>query len=233
MFSNSYFIFFLHNIICSVLNLNIYSFNIFIIKMKVFACLIFALAMTSMVLSTEPEHLEFLTESTPALKSINNPYQVYSMVWSGKYYNNRAEKKDFFFAIPMSFNTEMKIDTARKVISLNFVNYKSDMANFKSVLTDGPLALKSKFAPLITFSPDFSKIDLSMDFKAHPEFQFSLLHLYQNKDFRNVQFKITIPSSKVDRAFYITFDLFKQAVSGDDIQSFIDFAKSLNPKRVD
>ena len=201
--------------------------------MKVFACLLITLAMTSMVLSSEPEHLEFLTESTPAIRSINSPYQIYSMVWSGKYYNNRKEKKDFFFAIPQSFNTEMKIDTARKVISLNFVNYQKDLGNFKSVQTDGPIALKSKFGPLLTFSADFSRLDLNMDFKANPGFEFSLLHLYQNKDFRNVQIKITIPSSKVDRAFYITFDLFKNAVSAEDINAFMDFVKSLNPKRID
>jgi hypothetical protein len=113
------------------------------------------------------------------------------------------------------------------------MNFQKDLGNFKSVQTDGPIALKSKFGPLLTFSADFSRLDLNMDFKANPGFEFSLLHLYQNKDFRNVQIKITIPSSKVDRAFYITFDLFKNAVSAEDINAFMDFVKSLNPKRID
>ena len=197
--------------------------------MKVYICLLLALA--TLVVASEPEHLEFLTDSTPALKKISDTYQVYSMVWSGKYYNNRAEKPEFFFAVPMSFNTAMKVDVAKKVISLDFVNYKKDMSNFKVLLTDAPKALASKFGPLLKFSPDFSKVDVNLDFVANPTFELSLVHIYQNKDFRNVQLKITIPTSKVDRAFYITFDLFKKDTADVDIQAFMDFCNGLKAKK--
>ena len=46
-------------------------------------------------------------------------YKVYSLVFSAKYYNP-VEKKTFFFAIPFSFATEMKIDK-NNTIHLNFI----------------------------------------------------------------------------------------------------------------
>jgi len=200
--------------------------------MKVFSFVILLLAITSLVISSDLEYLEFLTDFSHEIKSINNSYEIYSMVWSGKHYKNSAEIKDFFFAIPISFKTELKVDVTRKILSLNFVNCMSDMGNFKNVLNDGPLAVSSEFGPLLKFSSDYSKVDLSLDFEAQPNFEFSLLHLYQNKGFRNIQIKITTPNSTLERAFYITFDLFKSAIPAQDIEDFITFLKYLKPKRI-
>ena len=135
-----------------------------------------------------------------------NPIKVYSMVWSGKHYIKAVEKKDFFFAIPMSFKTQMNLDQAFKKITLKFDSNIKD-SNYLVLKTEVENLNKSKFEKIVTFSDDRLTAVLNLDFSSNPEYELSLSKEYGNKTFKSYKIKISIPSEKNPHAFYITFDL--------------------------
>jgi hypothetical protein len=155
----------------------------------------------------------------------DTPIKVYSMVWSGKYYNP-GEKKDFFFAVPFAFDTRMTVFTTKKSINLKFPNFDNAMEMFRVVREEGQKAKESKFGKILTFSEDYTSVDINLDFQ-NTEYELSLVHPYENQFAKSVQIKITIPQSKIQRAFYITFDLAKGDVKPEIIASFIEFLNKL------
>jgi hypothetical protein len=154
------------------------------------------------------------------------PIKVYSMVWSGKYYKSGTEVKDFFFAVPFSFNTKMTVFTNTKSIHLEFPNVDNAVEMFRVVREEGQKAKESKFGKVLTFSDDYTNVDINLNFES-TDYALSLVHTYENQFAKSVQIKITIPSSKVQRAFYITFDLAKGEVKPEIIASFIEFLNKL------
>ena len=190
-----------------------------------FTLLVITLSLLSNIKSHESESLEFLTDFTPAVeaqRSLNDiTFKVYSMVWSAKYYNP-SEQKTFFFAVPMSFNTIMKINTETKNIHIEFPNYKNSMENFKYVVEDGKKAEVSSFNKIVKFSEGYSKIDLSLNLKGS-EYSLANIKVYQNTFAKSVEIKITQPLSKHARALYVTFDLAKGETVPEDVGSFVDF----------
>jgi hypothetical protein len=79
--------------------------------MKIIFSLIL-ITLFSLTFTSESQSLAFLEA---VADPISTEYQVYSMVWSAKYYNP-GEKKTFFFNIPFSFNTLMGFDGNNKSI---------------------------------------------------------------------------------------------------------------------
>ncbi len=155
-----------------------------------------------------------------------NTIKVYSMVWSAKYYNP-SEIKTFFFAVPFAFNTNMKVETLSKNIHLEFPNYSNAMDMFRTLKEEGQKAEQCTFNKVITFSDNYTKVDLSLDFPKNTDYALSLVHAYENKFAKSVQIKITQPNSKLQRALYVTFDFAKGEAKAEDIQSFLDFLNGI------
>ena len=163
----------------------------------------------------------------PMLNTLkDSPIKVYSMVWSGKYYNP-SEVRSFFFAIPFSFNTFMTVDTVNKNIHLEFPNFENAMEMFRTVKEEAKKAEKGTYNKIITFSDEYTKIDLNLDFAKNPDYALSLIKPYENQFAKSIQIKITMPNSKIQRALYVTFDLAKGEVQPEVISSFMDFLNKL------
>ena len=189
--------------------------------MKVFLLALTLLTITASVFSQE-NNLRFLA----SLNGAQVP--VYSMVWSAKSYTTTGlEQKTFFFAIPFSFNTIMTVDTQAKSINLNFIDSKNDSGNFHYVKESVPLIEKSWWGQFMTFTDNYTKIDLNLELN-EAEYTVERIKLYQNTTFRNVQIKLVKVNDKFKNALYVTFDLQKQ-VAGGYIDSFIDFLKATFP----
>lgn len=169
--------------------------------------------------------------------TVNGPFDtyidVYSMVFSSKKYVSGKEMKDFFFAVPHSFYCKATINKEKNAITINFPNYKQDLGNFKFV-KEGLIASKSSlFNDIFSFPEDYSSVTLNLNLK-DTKYEFSLLHVYKNKDFKDVQIKLTIPTeSRIPRALYITFDFYQKVVSEKDYSTFVDYLLSLEPKKND
>lgn len=172
----------------------------------------FALILISLFSLTHTSDSQSLAFLEAVADPISTEYQVYSMVWSAKYYNP-GEKKKFFFNIPFSFNTQMGLDVKNKSIFLNFVNSKNDKANFSYLTKEKENIYSSVFAPLLTFSDDMTNVSVSFDFVKFPEFEISHLNIYQNSFSKSYQVKITKTNGdKFKNALYITFDFNKKAI---------------------
>ena len=179
------------------------------------------LALTSAIFGQE-ENLKFLSD----ISGVSVP--VYSMVWSAKSYTTTgAEKKTFFFAAPFSFNTIMTLNTHTKSMSLNFIGYKNDVANFKYVVDSVPAVSKSWWGQFMSFSENNSQIDLSLDMN-EADYTVERIKLYQNQTFRDIQIKLVKVNDKFKSALYITFDFQKQ-VAQDYLEPFISFLSTTFP----
>jgi hypothetical protein len=164
----------------------------------------------------------------------NKSLPIYSMVWSAKSYTTTGkEEKKFFFAIPFSFNTKMKVNIASKSINFDFESASSDAANFNVVKQSAPIVQSSGlWKDFVKFSADFKKIDL--DFNqviAGGKLQVSRIKLYQNQEFRNVQIKFTkATEDKFKNALYVTFDIHKKSWDEKDISAFVEGWKTYFPQ---
>lgn len=194
--------------------------------MKLILGLIF-LSLFSLTLTDQPSNLSFL-ESVG--EPINLEYQVYSMVWSAKYYNP-VEKKKFFFNIPFSFNTQMGLDMSNKIIFLNFVNWKADKGNFKYLTDEKENINSSIFKPLLNFSDDLTNVGVSFDFTKYSDFEISHLNIYQNSFAKSYQVKITKTNGDIlKNALYITFDFNKKAIDPALLTKFEQYLESVKRK---
>lgn len=194
--------------------------------MKIYLALIF-LSLFALTITSEPESFSFLEAGADPIKA---EYQVYSMVWSAKYYNP-IEKKKFFFNIPFSFNTEMGLDINNKTIILNFVNWKNDKANFSYMIKEKENIFSSVFAPLLKFSDDMTNVSVSFDFAKFAEFEISHLNIYQNSFSKSYQVKITkVNGDKLKNALYITFDFNKKAIDPNILTKFEQYLESVRRK---
>jgi hypothetical protein len=155
------------------------------------------------------------------------PIKVNSMVWVGKHYKYYGtEIRDFFFAVPFQFDTRMTVFTTTKSIHLNFQNFDNAVEMFRVFREEGQKAKESRFGKLLTFSDDFTDVEINLNFD-DTEFSFSHVHKYENQFSMSIQIKITIPDSIFGPAFYITFDLAKGDVNPEIISSFIEFLNKL------
>lgn len=194
--------------------------------MKITLALIF-LSLFSLTFTSESQNLAFLEA---VADPISAEYQVYSMVWSAKYYNP-GEKKKFFFNIPFSFNTQMGLDINNKSIFLNFVNWKNDKGNFSYLTNEKENIYSSVFAPLLNFSDDMTNVSISFDFTKFPEFEISHLNIYQNSFAKSFQVKITKTNQdKLKNALYITFDFNKKAIDPKLLTKFEEYLESIRRK---
>ena len=84
------------------------------------------------------------------------------MFWSAKHYTGITPKdtgkevKDFFFAVPFSFNTVMTLDTTKKSFTFKFPGIDSDPSNAGVLKTE--LAAKSKsteWSPFVKVASDY------------------------------------------------------------------------------
>jgi len=185
------------------------------------------LSLFSLTFTSQSESLAFLEA---VADPISSEYQVYSMVWSAKYYNP-GEKKTFFFNIPFSFNTEMGLDINNKSIFLNYVNWKNDKANYSFLIKEKENINSSVFAPLLKFSDDMTNVTVSCDYKKFPEFEISHFNIYQNSFAKSYQIKITKTNEdKRKNALYITFDFNKKAIDDKLLTKFQQFLESIRRK---
>lgn len=164
----------------------------------------------------------------------NKSLPIYSMVWSAKSYSTTGkENKKFFFAVPFSFNTKMKINLASKSIGFDFESASSDPANFNIVKENGLLSQSSKlWNNFVKFSSDFKNINLDFNqVMKGGKIKVSRIKTYQNKDFSNVQIKFSkAEEDKFKNALYITFDIPKKSWDEKDIKTFIDGWKTFFPE---
>ena len=160
----------------------------------------------------------FLIEKT---KVQDLSFKIYSMVFSAKYYKP-VEKKTFFFAVPFSFATEMKIDKSN-LIHLIFPRADNAKEMLTVIKEEGKLAQKSNFGEILNFSEDFKKIDISLDFITHPNFKVVNVKDYHNQFSNSFQIKIIVSDSKIAKSLYITFDLAKGENSEEAIEKFKEY----------
>jgi hypothetical protein len=194
--------------------------------MKIILALIF-LSLFCLTFTSESNSLAFLETFAEPIKC---EYQVYSMVWSAKYYNP-VEKKKFFFNVPSSFSTEMTLDINNKSIFLNFLNWKNDMGNFKYLTDEKENINSSVFAPLINFSGDMTNVSVSFNFAKFPEFEISNLNIYQNSFAKSFQVKITKTiGDRLKNAVYFTFDFNKKAIDPNLLIKFEQYLESVRRK---
>ena len=194
--------------------------------MKIAIALVFLTALSCISATT------FLEESDIKVKDLNTDIiQVYSMVWSAKSYTTTGkEEKTFFFAVPFSFNSQMKVNTSAKSIHFDWTTIDKEPAHYKILKEEfAPQCQKSKWNEFIKFSSDLKSLDLSLNFTTD-QYTVTRIKLYQNQTFRNIQIKVMDTQSKFKSSLYITFDLEKKTVSDANRESFIKFFKTNWPK---
>ena len=158
-------------------------------------------------------------------------YKVYSMVFSAKHYNP-DEKKTFFFAIPNSLVTEMKIDS-NNTVTLDFTRADTQKETLKVLREQGALASNSSFSEILTFTDDFKKLCLSLDFHSKQNFKIVDITDYQNITFKSFRVKIMPTSSKMMKALYITFDFAKGENDDKNILYFKNYLNEMKGNNTD
>jgi hypothetical protein len=162
--------------------------------------------------------------------------KIYSMVWSAKHYtgitpkDSGKEVKDFFFAVPFSFNTVMTLDTTKKSFSFKFPGIDSDKANAGLLKTE--LAANSRnteWSQFVKVNSDYKSVELSLDFKSNPKYEVSRIRTYNNQTFKSLEVKLFNTTSPTKAALYVTFD-FDKTVTDGDRESVINFFKTNWPK---
>lgn len=120
----------------------------------------------------------------------------------------------------------MTLDAPSKKVNITFNQVKGD-SNFK-VVKEGLTSLKaSKYANLVTFTPDFLNVTLSLDFTANPGFKTELIREYGNTFSKSYRIKIVIPSQTViPYALYVTFDFAIGETTADERSSFMALLNS-------
>ena len=155
-------------------------------------------------------------------------YNIYSMVFSGKYYKP-GEIKEFFWAVPSAFQTDMKIISKDKKLNLNFKGASAAVSFLETMIEEGKKAKDSQFGEMLTFTSDFKQ--LGFDFNnLNQKIAITNVKVYQNSTSKSIEVKFMITASKFKRSFYVTFDFFKKVQPDEEIQMFIDYIKNLSNK---
>ena len=167
--------------------------------------------------------------STKKVDSVT--FKVYSMVFSGKYYKSSKEIKEFFWAVPSAFNTEMNINSSIGTLNLAFKSADSAGSFLQTMRLEGDKALKSEFSEMIGFTTDFKELTFNFD-ALKTKISVTNVKVYQNQTSKSVEVKFMINDSKVSRSFYVTFDFMKKVQLETDIDLFIDYVNGLKGKKV-
>lgn len=162
---------------------------------------------------------------------------VYSMVISAKHYTNEKEVKDFFFAVPFSFNSQMKKNDLLETIDVDFTTASSDKAHMK-VVSDAAVTmnLKKKWQDVILLSKDNTQ--LILHYSPDPaKYTVERIKTYQNQTFQDIQIKFVKISGKnatkqKKSALYVTFDFEKKNDKDNHFAKFVDFWKAKYPKAI-
>ena len=133
-----------------------------------------------------------------------NTSSFYSATFSGKEYKNSLLRKIFFFAIPTSFTPKLTIDSAAKLLKLNFPNIANDQGNAREIRAQIQLVRSSPYSDLIEMNDDLSEIRINLN---HPEKYSINFREYYNSTFRNYVFNFSLIGSKA--VFQLTFDFVK------------------------
>ena len=158
----------------------------------------------------------------------NINFKVYSMIFSAKYnkYKDAQEKNIFFFPIPASFATQMKININNTLL-FNFTNASS----FKEILSvieeQGKIAKNSTFSELLEFSNDYKRLNVSLDFVSHDSFKLLSVNEFQNVFAKSFQIRITDKVSESSQSFYVTFNMAKSENTESQLNAFSDFLNSI------
>ena len=155
-------------------------------------------------------------------------FQVYSMVFSGKYYVNNAERKMFFWSVPFSFRTEMTVNSQTDQVSLNFVAAKQGGSFYTDMKEQGKVASNSEFSKVFGFNEDFTNLVMSFTSSLDPKSGISLnkVRSYQNNTFKSYELKFIVNGDKLNKSLYVTFDLTKTTQSKEDIGKWEDYLQS-------
>jgi len=151
-------------------------------------------------------------------------YGIYSMVFSGKYYNP-GEIKEFFWAVPTAFLTKMKINSSLNTLNLDFQGAASAASFLKIMREEGQKAENSEFGSMLSFADEFTNLTFDLS-NLNQKISITKVRVYGNQTFKNVEVKFMVNQSKVNRSFYVTFDFFKKNVEESDIQLFLDYVNS-------
>lgn len=151
-------------------------------------------------------------------------YPVYSMVFSCKIQTSRAsaEKRIFFFAVPFTFNSQMYCSESSNALKISFDNADNDIYNFKIIKDQAKAVSNSVFRDMVSFSSDYKTLTITFD---NNQFTRVNERIYQNKDFKNIQYKFSSKSSSTGQVLYITWDLQKATNKEEDVNSLIDYLR--------
>jgi len=152
-------------------------------------------------------------------------YGIYSMVFSGKYYNP-GEIKEFFWVVPTAFLTKMKINSSLNTLNLDFQGTASAASSFLKIMREeGQKAEDSEFGSMLSFADEFTNLTFDLS-NLNQKISITNVRVYGNQAFKSIEVKFMVNQSKVKRSFYVTFDFFKKNVEESDIQLFIDYVNS-------
>jgi hypothetical protein len=156
---------------------------------------------------------------------------VYSMVVSAKHYNKGAEKKDFFFAVPVSFNCQMKKNDKLGTFEIGFTTSNADAGNMKAI-TEASLKMnagKKKWQDVIQLQNDNKQ--LIVHYSPDPsKYTVERIKVYQNQTFHDIQIKFVKIGDAKKHALYVTFDFKKENDKDEQFGKFIEFWKKNFPK---
>jgi len=110
-------------------------------------------------------------------RKIESP--VYSMVVSAKHYNNGAEKKDFFFTVPFSFNSQMKFTDMLDTFDIDF-KVENDNKGFFKFINEAAEAQKAKKKWLDVLEFQNGNKQLNVHTAIDSKYTVEIIKVYQN-----------------------------------------------------
>jgi hypothetical protein len=155
-------------------------------------------------------------------------FKVYSMIFSAKYnnYNHLQEKNIFFFPIPATFATQMKVGSNNTLL-FNFTNASSFREILNVVEEQGKIAENSTFSELLEFSNDYKQLNVSLDFVSHTSFKLQSVNEFQNAFAKSFQVRIIDHVSDSAQSFYVTINMAKSENTESELTAISDFLNSI------